>query len=413
MFAARGYIFYASFASKTETMKNFILLAAAVPLLLCSCSKNNSLSGLGHRTQPKTPEPVRDTSVYVSAVIVPDEYDWHRDTACGAASCSLVLIKDGVPCLSIPTGAAAEVSTDPDTHHLLEGHLYTEFSTSSETVIRCDGHELLRYPGREVLMGLLVDSTGVYTLGRNRDSDGFCFRRNGESLLRQDTGLVFGDFSRSSYGRTGALYRDGGAVCFCFRNSSSCYVVRDGIPSPVSLDFSASRVVDMHFYDSEAYAMADLQFTIIARGPNGSMNLWSTPANRDLEIYRGTDCVWWHGSYSASGGGTICGELGTNRRITFAGNNNFLYHDGDSIFAVGTGQGMLMVQDDKSGIIFGRDSTYLFSRDCAVSCGKELYVLVNPKEHDETPYLWKNGEEQFFVLNGFLTSVEVVVSPSS
>ena len=252
-------------------MKNFILLAAAVPLLLCSCSKNNSLSGLGHRTQPKTPEPVRDTSVYVSAVIVPDEYDWHRDTACGAASCSLVLIKDGVPCLSIPTGAAAEVSTDPDTHHLLEGHLYTE---------------------------LLVDSTGVYTLGRNRDSDGFCFRRNGESLLRQDTGLVFGDFSRSSYGRTGALYRDGGAVCFCFRNSSSCYVVRDGIPSPVSLDFSASRVVDMHFYDSEAYAMADLQFTIIARGPNGSMNLWSTPANRDLEIYRGTDCVWWHGSYS-------------------------------------------------------------------------------------------------------------------
>ena len=31
----------------------------------------------------------------------------------------------------------------------------------------------------------------------------------------------------------------------------------------------------------------------------------------------------------------------------------------------------------------------------------------------ETPFLWKNGEEQFFMLNGFLTSVEVVVNPSN
>ena len=395
-------------------MRNFLFLAAAVPLLLYSCSKNNSLSGLGHRTQPKDPVPVADTSVYVSAVIVPDDYDWHRDTACGAASCSLILIRDGTPCLSIPTGAAAEVSTDPDTHHLIGGHLYTEYSTVSETVIRRDGEELVRYGGREVLVGLLVDSTGVYTLGRNRDSDGFCFRRNGESLLRQDSGLVFGDFCKSSYGRTGALYRDGGAVCFCYRNSISCYVVRNGISSPVNLDFSPSRVMDLHFYDSNAYSIADMQFMIVAKGPGGRMNLLTgSSAYRDLEIYRGEDCVWWHGSNSDSGGSTVCTELLSNRKLTFAGDNNFLYHDGESVFAVGSGHGMLMVQDGSSGIIFGRDSTYLFSRDCAVSCGGELYVLVNPKEHDETPYLWKDGEERFFMLNGFLTSVEVVVSPSS
>ena len=394
-------------------MRNFILSAAAVPLLLLSCSKSGSLSGLGHRTDPPLPAAVPDTSVYISAVLVPDEYDWHRDTACGAASCSLILLRDGVPVLSFPTGAAAEISTDPDTHHLLGGHLYTEYSTRTETVIRRDGNELLRYPGREVLVGLLVDSTGVYTLGRNRDSDGFCLRRNGESLLRQDSGQVFGDFCKSSYGRTGALYRDGGAVCFCFRNQSSCYVVRDGTPSPVSMDFSPSRVMDLHFYDSVAYAIADMQFLVVVSGPDGKKSVGPGLSYRDLEIYKDKDGVWWHGTFAGTNDKTCCYRVGSSGSVTFAGVNNFIYHDGDSVFAVGTGGGMLMVQDESSGIIFGRDSTYMFSRDCATCCGREMYVLVNPKERDETPFLWKNGEEQFFMLNGFLTSVEVVVNPSN
>lgn len=392
-------------------MKNLPLIAASVPLLFCLCAKmsddtRRARSGeAGERALP-------DVSVFVSAVVVPDTYDWHRDTACGASACTLILVRDGETVLAIPTGSAAEVGTDPDTHHLIGGHLYTEYSSPSETVIRRDGAELFRYEGREVLLGLLEDGESIYTLGRNRSGEGFCLRRDGEVLLRQNSGTVFGSFSHSSYGRTGALYRDGGAVCFCYRNGSSCFIVKDGSPSPVNLGISASRVGDMHVFGSEAYAIADMMLTTTVHTPSGNRSI-SRAGLTDLGLFQHGGQMKWAGSEPSEGGSTFCGVVDGNVEKAFSGNGNFLYPAEGTLYTVGTGSGMLLVQKEDHGVIFGRDSTYLFSRDCATVFGKDLYVLVNPRERDETPFLWKNGEEVFFCLNGFLTAVEVVVNPSS
>ena len=57
-----------------------------------------------------------------------------------------------------------------------EGHLYTDNLDGTETVIRRDGEELFRYPGRESLRGFLLVGGKVHTLGQNLDGDGFAYR---------------------------------------------------------------------------------------------------------------------------------------------------------------------------------------------------------------------------------------------
>lgn len=173
-----------------------------------------------------------DTAVYFSAVRFPDGYDWQRDTAYGSVAFELLLYKDFEQVLALPSGADACFVPDPDRHHLLSGHLYTERMADGQTRIGRDGVELFRFPGREYLVGLLEDGEDLYTLSRPAKGPGFSFRKNGTPLLVRTDGAPFGDLSDPSYGATGALYRDQSQVCFCFAAGSAAerdiYAVRDG-----------------------------------------------------------------------------------------------------------------------------------------------------------------------------------------
>ena len=72
-------------------------------------------------------------------------------------------------------------------------------------MIKKDGRQLFRYSGREQIFGMLVDSSGVYTLGHQREGEGFTYRKNGVILLERTEGRSFG-----------RLYRDGEDICFAF-----------------------------------------------------------------------------------------------------------------------------------------------------------------------------------------------------
>ena len=88
---------------------------------------------------------------YVTAFDYPEDYDWRTDKEKGSVKCSLVVFADGVPMMKVPVGDRYEVSSDPDMHRMLGGHIYTDYSTDSETVIKRDGKTLIRYPGREMI----------------------------------------------------------------------------------------------------------------------------------------------------------------------------------------------------------------------------------------------------------------------
>ena len=119
-------------------------------------------------------------------------YDWKANQGKESVRCSLVVYVDGKQKMKVPVGEAYETVDDPDMHRILDGHLYTDYSTDSETVIRKDGKLLFRYKGRESIRGMAVRGEDVYTLGQDRSGDGFSYRRNGEPLISRETGTVLG-----------------------------------------------------------------------------------------------------------------------------------------------------------------------------------------------------------------------------
>ena len=354
--------------------------------------------------------PKADTSVYVSAVIVPKEYDWRRDSLYGAVPCELQLLKDGIPQVSMNTGKLA--SSSPDTHHLLDGHLYTEFVNPYGTVICRDGVELFHYPQREMLKGLLVRNGDVYTLGRTLDGGGFCYRCNGEIVSKQDAGEPFGDFSNPAYGRNGALYEYDGGVCFCFKTDTDCYQVADGVISPVDTPVSAFRVKDMRTFEQSVYYVADYTTSFLIFTPKRTYTLPSGSGWQSVSLFEHDGVPWFLADSPMQ---TICRPVSQAEKelsgATFFGEDNFIYEGQSRFYSARCGGGTLSIRDDEGQILYIRDSTYFFGRNSVFCLGDDAYALVNPRERDRPPSVWNKGRETKYSINGYLSGIEVMVSP--
>ena len=114
---------------------------------------------------------------YVTAFDYPDGYDWRHNPEKGSVRCSLIVFSDSKPIMKVPVGDAYLVSDDPDMHRVIDGHLYTDFATDSETVIKKDGKPFISYEGREAIVAALVKNDSLYTLGQ---------KRNGKGIKTQD-----------------------------------------------------------------------------------------------------------------------------------------------------------------------------------------------------------------------------------
>lgn len=399
-----------------------LLISVCGLLLLQSCEKYTLTrvyraqvmynKGGERGTSPGGSEsPKGDTSVFVCAVAVPQDYDWRRDTLYGAVSCELQLMKDGTPVFSMPTGEIA--SSSPDTHHLLGGHLYTEYASMDGTVICLDGKELFRYPQREMLKGLLVHGEDVYTLGQTLDENGFYYRRNGQVLLRQE-GEVFGDFSNPAYGRNGALYENEGKVCFCFKTSSACYIVSDGTMYNVRTSVSAFRIKDMRLHGTSTYYVADYSTTVMIFSPSRTRTLPSETAWQSVSLFPRNGTMWFMADSPSM---TVCSDVAIaesdNYGARFVGNDNYLFVGESRFYSAACDGGTLNIRDDTGEILYIRDSTYYFGGSCVFCEGDEIYALVNPRERERPPGVWHRGKETEYNINGYLTAVEVLVSPPS
>ena len=400
-------------------MKGLPLIVLGL-LLMQSCGKyslNNfyrmdHLDGHGRDSLSGRDNPPKaDTAIFVSAVIVPEDYDWRRDTAYGAVSCEVQVLKNGVRQLSVRAGADEPISISPATHHLFGGHLYTERATDSGTIICRDGEPCISYPEREVLKGFLINNGIVYTLGKDLDGDGFNYRKDGAIVLSQESGTIFGDFTSPSYGRTGALYLDNGAVCFCFRNSSTCYTVRDGEMQSMRLSVRAARVKDMRLIGSSCYYVADYTTSMLVFSPSRTYTLPTETAWQYAGIFEHVGEPWIMADASTK---TICRPLAQAEEETgmvFTGNGNFVYPGPRRIYSISCDAGTMGLRDDNGELLYIRDSTYFFGPHCAQCVEDRMYVLINPREREERPSMWLDGKLDVVDVNGYLTNIEVEISP--
>ena len=161
---------------KPTTLFTVALAAAAALLLPSACS----IVELGEITQREVTPP------YIDEPIVPK-----TTVVVGVTADSIVVLRDGELSLGVRIGDEGGVSGDIDMHRYLSGHLYTDFSSATQTVISRDGTEIFRYDGVERILFMAERGGDILTLGESRSGRGFSSRVNGEAVLQSDVGSVF------------------------------------------------------------------------------------------------------------------------------------------------------------------------------------------------------------------------------
>ena len=361
------------------------------------CGRGTQDSARG-QTGPARPA---DTVVFFSAVRFPDSYDWQRDTAYGSVPFEVLLYRDFVPVLSLASGPEACFTPDPDRHHILSGHLYTERHLDGQTLVGRDGTELFRFSGREFLLGLIEDGTDLYTLSQPGPGAGFSFRKNGSLLLERRDGDPFGSLSDPSYGPTGALYRDEGRIVFCYRASKGLlqahFVVRDGTESRITDLPQSASILDLKSQDGRILCLP----TPFGKLQMSEGSIWPEDGGFAVTAHFG---LFRHTGWS----GYIPAGAPAERRDLCPG-EAFLYHSPEATFAVSA---------DGTGTVrwYGQDREWespepcrFLSAGCAVALGDRLLLALTPKDARQGPQVHFGDRVESIRLNGYISRVGVEV----
>ena len=418
---------------KNVTAMKTLFLFPAMLLLAAACNpetfslnptvcRNDVMGGSSGHSQggdsAKVISPsVRDTAVLVSGVEYPEDYDWQRDTAFGQVSGKVVLFRNGERILEIPTGAEGKASLDPDMHHLVEGHLYAEYTDASHTYISRDGKSLYTFEGREYLRGILTLDGKLYTLSQRRDGNGFVLRCDGKVLMDKDSGLILKSFGDYPDRQSGALYENEGKVCFHYSKGSGdarvWYSVQDLTESQIYLD--DGELLDARFFGDDLCVVSILngrgvQMTIGKRqnvaqkAANPKMSGVSLLKNGQEVLAMGKikyimmnlrpsqACIW---SFSGV-------------RTSMDWEYNFVVDADKNIYMYGSTDGKGTYVVNSSGKRMASISGLVpYSRRIAAMCGERMYLALAPADGGGKAVIWSGGKTSELTLNGFLTGMDV------
>ncbi len=349
---------------------------------------------------------------YVTAFDYPDDYDWRADREKGSVKCSLVVFADGIPMMKVPVGDVFEVSSDPDMHRMIEGHLYTDYSTGSETVIKRNGKTLLRYPGREVICGIIADGDTLYTLGHSRHGEGFTFRKNGEVILERTAGRTFG-----------RLHRDEGKICFAFTepvasvggNIERYYHFTDGVIVQTAVRDDVRKVWDIFSHKGEICWVASVtgieEPVLFKDGCLNAMVLFEGYTPLTLSIVEGDGSLYVEGILTSEDLSLVSafwsrpghslsfddGFVASSSCLSGDG-INFTFNPVDL-----SGYGMIYRNGDELPMPAGYS---VMGPRCAAVAGGILHIGLSFLEGGR-PMIWKDGQTELLDISGYIASVSV------
>lgn len=354
--------------------------------------------------------PSSKETCYVTGFDYPDEYDWRTDPEKGSVKCSLVVFADGQLMIKVPVGEDYEVSSDPDMHRMADGHLYTDYSTETETVIKKDGRDFLRYSGREIICGLLVQEDTVYTLGHPRGGSGFVFRKNGQIVLERSSGKSFG-----------RLQLDEGRICFAFVEPVNAgdelieryYHYTDGEIVQAAVRDDVRKVWDMVSHRGEVCYIASLtgvqRPVLFHEGQISALSLPDADNPLSFEMVHGGDVLFWKGLF-ASSEGSVASILWHKPEYYVR------FEDGmvaGSFCMAGDGICCTLNHSGKSGIIYRCGEIFpmpegyvVMGGSCSAVSNGILHVGLSSLV-GEQPTIWRDGEITALDICGYIASVSV------
>ena len=358
----------------------------------------------------KTPDVVRRIC-YMTAFDYQKDYDWRADRSRESVKCSLIVYEDGRAIMKVPVGEEYETGSDPDMHRVIRGHLYTDYSTSTETVVKKDGAQIFRYPGKEAMCGMAVSGTDVYTLGADRDGNGFTYRKNGEILLSRENAAVMGNLKQDD---------DSLSFTFCERILSSeetverYFAVMNGRVRQIAVRDDIVKVWDAVLCDGKEIYVASLVGVgapVIYR--NGQMTTLSMPENArilSITLLESRGALAVEALYSD--GRDICSAFWSDDLTLVS------FPPGRIVSAMCLlNRGVCCVLNPESamqsGLIyrsgddFDMPGRYSCMSDRAI-CMVDGILNVGLASYDgKEPVLWKDGQTETLKINGYISSITV------
>jgi len=342
-----------------------------------------------------------DTEIMCTAVGFPKNYNWRKDSTCGNSECEILLYKNGKLFKSIDAGKNMDISSDADMHHLIGYKLYTEYTSMTQTIIKEDGYEVVRFDGCELLKGLFPMDGDFYTLSTGQDGYGFSFRRNGEVILQKDCRVyVYGCLEDPSYPETGGLYEDSNnRVVFCYRemnNHFDYHVVRDGVDEVVELG-EKSTVLDMKVIEDSIHYVEKESFDFI----------WK-------EAY-----IPFHAPHLIVGnidGNAVVFDRRTGMMKALCGSDAVIYCDGEISAALHhPTQGKYSVYYNTGECRFYAEPSYYLTRRCAALVNGSMVIGINPVDNTKRPYLSIGSEKRELdgLENGYISGIRITVSQTN
>lgn len=329
-----------------------------------------------------------DPSLYFCVVDYDNSYDWIRDTLYGYADYNLILYRDYRPILTIPSSCGL-IRPEADTHHIVQGQLYTEIIADNQTIISRNGVELMRFDGESCLIGLLPVDEDVYTILKDIRSDKHTIRINKTILLELTSATMYGDMYDNSYGSTGALYIDNDQVCFAYKSDGVNYVQQG--EQRVTLAKTNLQDIKVMEGDIRTIGSPYYGYTI------GEARLWRLPqktvsAHIDSDYY-----VYFREQYMS--------RIARDLSIIFI----------DEIYYVG----ILCHDSNTSQYIYGNgvfsgeleDDYRLMNSKCAAFYNGDCYVGVSPIRNYDYPMIIHNQQKQTLKIHGYISNMAVCVPP--
>lgn len=403
---------------KKHMQRIFLFSALMTAVLSCGVSEiggDGDTIGAGGGVwggmgDPQGGTPQEKTVCYMTAMDYQKGYDWRADESRETVKCSLVVYEDGTPVMKVPVGEAYEVSPDPDRHRIVGGHLYTDYSTAAETVVKCDGRQLFRYSGREYICGMEIIDSDLYSLGQSMDGSGIVLRKNGEIILSRERAELVGE-----------LVNDRDSLCFAFceqvissgKSSYRYYASVNGKVSQVAVREDIKTVWDILVGRDRIIYVASLVGVgtpVVVDGD--SMIQLSLPAGMSLvscKVFNVGTSIGVEGICRFRNG-VHCEIvwLDGERLCVFIGKGNI-----SAVKAYGEGVFFVMNPPDRdtagsiyrSGELLEMPAGYtVMGNDCVIVKDGILHVGLSSLD-GRKPVVWKDGIIDSLDINGYISAI--------
>ncbi len=359
-----------------------------------------------------SPDDPSAPSFYVAGAEFPAGYDWRRDTGYGTVDCRIFLMNGEERILEFNAGYDYGIASDGDMSRCAGGHIYSDYSTSDETVVREDGQELFRFAGCEMVTSLLLSGGHVHTLSIPRDGTGWSYRIDGVPAASSGTGIP-----------VSGLYSDGGFPTFCYKVyaddylgiGNGYYIWQNGQDLRVHIPVPESEVIDFRLFRSSLY--------LLYRDASGTAYLALDGESLPLEIPEGAALKSLDGFFAGDSGIYAMGKVtdASGNTVTllwkswsvfrmFEPGVDFIacYPDGEDLLAIGHRQDSVPVfylngeyTDLPAGYVF-------LSADHARISGGHYCIFLLPVSPASPPVYVIDGRLiTLSGLNGYLFSIGV------